>query len=67
VAVEGPEAATVLLFDITGKHSMKQTYIFGAILACSAIGTLTGARAAKTALLVVSGLLAAYGLFRLLG
>ncbi|MBK6295741.1 MAG: hypothetical protein IPO19_14895 [Rhodoferax sp.] len=46
---------------------MKTSYIFGAILACSVAGTLVGARATKTALLVVSGLLSAYGLFRLLG
>ena len=46
---------------------MKTTYIFGAILACSIIGTLVGARAAKTGFLVTSGLLSLYGLFRLLG
>lgn len=46
---------------------MKTTYILGAILACSFIGALVGARAAKTALLVISGLLSLYGLFRLLG
>ena len=45
---------------------MKTSYIFGAILACSLAGTLVGARATKTALLVVTGLLSAYGLFRLL-
>ena len=33
---------------------MKTSYIFGAILACSVAGTLVGARATKTALLVVS-------------
>lgn len=45
---------------------MKTSYLFGAILATSIVGTLVGARSAKTALLVVTGLLAAYGLFRLL-
>jgi hypothetical protein len=46
---------------------MKTTYILGAILACSIVGTLVGARAAKTGFLVTSGLLSLYGLFRLLG
>lgn len=46
---------------------MKTTYIFGAILACSIIGALVGARSVKTGLLVTSGLLSLYGLFRLLG
>lgn len=46
---------------------MKTTYIFGAILACSVTGTLAGARAAKTALLVLTGILSLYGLIRLLG
>ena len=46
---------------------MKTTYIYGGILASSVIGVLIGSRAAKTALMVVSGLLAAYGLFRILG
>jgi hypothetical protein len=46
---------------------MKTSYIFGAILACSLIGTLVGARTTKTALLVVSGALSVYGLARLLG
>jgi hypothetical protein len=46
---------------------MKTIYIFGAILACSAIGILTPARSTKTILLVISGVLSAYGLFRLLG
>lgn len=46
---------------------MKTTYIFGAILACSVMGTLAGARAAKTALLVLTGILSIYGLIRLLG
>jgi len=46
---------------------MKTTYILGAILACSVIGTLVGARGAKTGFLVVTALLSLYGLFRLLG
>lgn len=46
---------------------MKTTYILGAILACSIIGTLVGARSAKTVLLVICGILSAYGLARLLG
>ena len=46
---------------------MKTSYLFGAILACSIIGTLVGARSMKTALLVVSGGLSGYGLLRLLG
>ena len=46
---------------------MKTTYILGAILACSVTGTLVGARSAKTALLLVSAILAIYGLVRLLG
>ena len=46
---------------------MKTSYIFGAILVCSMAGVLMGARAGKTALLVVSGALAGYGLFRLVG
>jgi hypothetical protein len=46
---------------------MKTTYILAAILACSVAGALVGARSIKTALLVVSALLAIYGLARLLG
>jgi hypothetical protein len=46
---------------------MKTSYILGAILACSAAGTLLGDRAAKTAFLVLSGILSIYGLARLLG
>ncbi|MBC7918742.1 MAG: hypothetical protein H7Y28_13115 [Rhodoferax sp.] len=46
---------------------MKTTYIFGAILACSIAGSLVGSRNTKTALLAVSGVLSAYGLFRILG
>ncbi len=45
---------------------MKTSYIFGAILACSIIGTFTGARTAKTVLLVLSGAFSLYGLVRLL-
>jgi hypothetical protein len=45
---------------------MKTTYIFGAILACSVIGALVGARAARTVLFLISGLLSGYGLYRLL-
>ncbi|MBK6321830.1 hypothetical protein [Candidatus Aalborgicola defluviihabitans] len=46
---------------------MKTTYIFGAILACSLVGTLVGARGTKAAMLVVSGPLSVYGMARLLG
>lgn len=46
---------------------MKTSYIFGAILLCSIAGALVGARATKTVLLVVTGVLSAYGLFRILG
>jgi hypothetical protein len=46
---------------------MKTSYIFGAIAACGILGALIGHRAAKTALLLVSALLAVYGLLRVLG
>lgn len=46
---------------------MKTTYLFAAILAASIVGTLVPARSAKTVLLVLSGVLSAYGLVRLLG
>ena len=46
---------------------MKTTYIFGAILACSIVGALVGARASKTGLFVATGIFSAYGLFRILG
>jgi hypothetical protein len=46
---------------------MKTTYILGAILVSSVIGAIVPTRSAKTILLVISGLLAAYGLMRLLG
>lgn len=46
---------------------MKMTYIFAAILVCSVIGALVPTRMVKTLLLLLSGALAAYGLYRLLG
>lgn len=46
---------------------MKTSYILAAILASSVIGILVPARSAKTILLVVTGILSAYGLFRILG
>ncbi|WP_296464404.1 hypothetical protein [Rhodoferax sp.] len=46
---------------------MKTSYIFGAILLCSIAGVLVGSRATKTVLLVGTGVLSAYGLFRILG
>lgn len=46
---------------------MKTTYILGAILACSIMGTLVGARSMKTVLLVISGIISIYGLVRILG
>ncbi|HEX2009358.1 MAG TPA: hypothetical protein VJN44_00350 [Roseateles sp.] len=46
---------------------MKTIYVFGAILACSVVGALIGSRSMKTVLLVGSGGLSLYGLFRLLG
>jgi len=45
---------------------MKTTYIFGAILACGVLGTVISNRSTKTALLAASGILAFYGLVRLL-
>jgi hypothetical protein len=45
---------------------MKTTYILGAILACCVIGAVLGSRTIKTVLLLVSGILAGYGLIRLL-
>lgn len=48
-------------------QDMKTSYILGAILVCSVIGSLVGARSTKTALLVVTGVLSVYGLVRLLG
>jgi len=46
---------------------MKISYILGAILASNVIGILVGGRTAKNGLMVVSGLLAVYGLVRILG
>jgi len=46
---------------------MKTTYILAAILASSIVGLLVPARSAKTVLLVVTGVLSAYGLLCLLG
>jgi hypothetical protein len=45
---------------------MKTSYIFFAILACSIMGLLAGARSAKTLLLGITGVLSAFGLVRLL-
>jgi hypothetical protein len=46
---------------------MKTTYILAAILACSTVGAISGGRALKTSLAVASGVLALYGLIRMLG
>lgn len=46
---------------------MKMTYIFAAILACSFIGALVPTRMVKTLLLVLTGVLSACGLYRLIG
>ncbi len=46
---------------------MKTTYIFAAILIASVIGALVPTRLVKTLMLVLSGVLSAYGLFRILG
>ncbi len=46
---------------------MKLIYIFGAILICSLLGSLVANRAMKTALLVATGALSLYGIFRLVG
>jgi hypothetical protein len=45
---------------------MKTSYILFAILACSVIGLLAGARSAKTMLLGLTGILSTFGLVRLL-
>jgi hypothetical protein len=45
---------------------MKSSYIFAAILVCSAIGAVTGGRGTKTALAVVSSAFALYGLVRII-
>jgi len=47
--------------------AMKSSYLFAAILACSAIGAVTGGRGTKTALAVGSAALALYGLVRIMG
>lgn len=46
---------------------MKTSYLFAAILACSVIGTVVTSRTMKTGMLVGTGALALYGLFRLMG
>jgi hypothetical protein len=46
---------------------MKFSYLFAAILACNAIGAVTGGRGTKSALAVVSAALALYGLIRIVG
>jgi hypothetical protein len=46
---------------------MKTSYLFIAILACSVLGVVVVGRTAKNVCFLVSGLLGAYGLFRLLG
>ncbi|QKO22691.1 hypothetical protein [Rhodoferax sp. BAB1] len=46
---------------------MKMTYVFAAILIASVIGALVPTRLVKTLMLVLAGVLAAYGLYRLLG
>ncbi len=46
---------------------MKMTYVFAAILVCSVIGAMVPTRTVKTILLVLTGVLAGYGLYRLLG
>ena len=46
---------------------MKTSYLFGAILVCSLAGALVGQRATKTMLLVTTGVISAYGLFRIFG
>lgn len=46
---------------------MKMTYVFAAILITSVIGVLVPTRLVKTPMLVLTGALAGYGLYRLLG
>jgi hypothetical protein len=46
---------------------MKTWYLFAAVLASSAFSVATSNKGAKTALAVVSGLAAVYGLVRVLG
>jgi hypothetical protein len=45
---------------------MKTSYIFFAILACSVIGALAGARSTKTLFLGITAILSTFGLLRLL-
>lgn len=45
---------------------MKTTYLFAAILIASVIGALVPTRTVKLLMLVTCGLLAGYGLYRLL-
>ncbi len=45
---------------------MKTSYIYAAILIASVIGALLPTRLVKTLMLLLTGLLSAYGLFRLL-
>ena len=47
--------------------AMKTSYLFIAILASSVLGAFVSGRSAKNALFIVTGLIALYGLFRLLG
>ncbi|QPF72097.1 hypothetical protein G8A07_03560 [Roseateles sp. DAIF2] len=46
---------------------MKMIYVLAAILACSLVGALVAGRALKTTLLVATGALSLYGIFRLIG
>lgn len=48
-------------------RAMKMIYVFAAILACSLVGALVAGRALKTTLLVATGALSLYGIFRLIG
>jgi len=63
----GAAAASLQPSHALPSRPMKTSYIFGAILLCSIAGALVGARATKTVLLVGTGVLSAYGLFRILG
>jgi hypothetical protein len=45
---------------------MKTSYLFAAILIASVIGALVPTRTVKLIMLVVCGMLAGYGLYRLL-
>jgi hypothetical protein len=46
---------------------MKTTYILAAILIASAIGLLVPVRLVKTLMLLLTGALSGYGLYRLIG